>query len=334
MALRDLPWVTILFSGIIAALAYGVMRLIQVRRFYKDVVRWQYSARAIIKTVLTLYQPKPPHSFFFGHLKLLGETFKSLPSDVHYQAAVVTIARKYNMPGVFYLDLWPASFQQVVVTDPDVALDMTVIRNHPKHEMEATMVDPLIGSGNIVTTNGAQWKYLHKMLSPAFATSHITNMRPMVADEVMKFRSKLSEKAESGEVFRLEDHTLCMTFDVISTMTFGRSLDAQTKGSPALEHFENMCRAFMTTRESLNYIRNFFVNRTVFAERAKFDAIVEGLIKERFEIVKRKKPNGVHAYLNFVRLTHSCRRQARSFGEARTRDHGPHLARLYCRATG
>jgi len=211
-----------------------------------------------------------------------------LPSGGHYQAAIVTIARKYDMPGLFYIDLWPISWAQIVITDPDVALNMTAVRNHPKHEGEGLMIDPLVGDGNIVTTNGAQWKYLHRMLSPAFAISHVTNMRPMVADEVMKFRSCLSEKAKSGEVFKFEDLTQHLTFDVIATTTFGRSLDAQTKGSPALQHFENMCRAHMTTRESFNYIRNFFVNRKVFAERAKFDAIVEGLIKERFEIVKRE----------------------------------------------
>lgn len=192
------------------------------------------------------------------------------------------------MPGLFYLDLWPIAWGQIVVTDPDVALEMTAVRNHPKHEAEGQMIDPLIGRGNIVTANGPQWKHLHRMLSPAFAISHITNMRPMVAEEVMKFRSIIHEKARSGEVFKLEDPTQHLTFDVISTATFGRSLDAQTKGSPALQHFENMCRAYMASRESVNYIRNFFVNRKVSAERDKLDAIVVDLIKERFEIVKRK----------------------------------------------
>lgn len=65
----------------------------------------------------------------------------SLPPDVHYQSAITTIAHKYNMPGVFYLDLWPASCGQVVVVDPDVALHMTVTKNHPKHEAEKWFID-------------------------------------------------------------------------------------------------------------------------------------------------------------------------------------------------
>jgi cytochrome P450 len=127
----------------------------------------------------------------------MGETMGALPNEVHYQVAVATIAKKYNMPRVFYLDLWPAGCGQVVITDPDVALHVTVTNNHPKHEAEKwfskfswislevqsnkPIVDPLIGAGNIVTIDGPRWKYLHKMLSPAFSVQHISNMRPAVS---------------------------------------------------------------------------------------------------------------------------------------------------------
>lgn len=149
----------------------------------------------------------------------MGETMSSLPSEVHYQAAVTTIARKYNMPRVFYLDLWPVSCGQVVVSDPDVALNMTSTSNHAKHEIEKQYIDPLIGAGNIVTTNGPRWKHLHKMLSPAFSITHISNLRPMIAAEVMKFREILHKKAQAGEVFKLESISQNLTFDVIGTAT-------------------------------------------------------------------------------------------------------------------
>ncbi|KAF1842779.1 cytochrome P450, partial [Cucurbitaria berberidis CBS 394.84] len=270
MAVHDLPLAMIFFTGIVAVLAYGLFKLINERRFYKDL-------------------PKPPHSFFWGHLKILEDAFKMLPKDAHYQAAVMTIARKYDMPEVFYLDLWPAAPGQVVVTNPDVALHMTAIRNHPKHEAEKWFVDPLIGTGNIVSTNGARWKYLHKMLSPAFSITHISNMRSMVAAEVMKFRSILQRKSESGDTFRLEDITQHLTFDVITTATFGHSLDAQTKGNIALQHFEDMCRAFMQTRKSFNLVRNFFLDRKRNAARKKLDEVIAVLIKERFEKILQDK---------------------------------------------
>jgi cytochrome P450 len=69
---------------------------------------------------------------------------------------------------------------QVIVVDPDVAQHVTVIKNHPKHDAERWFTDPLIGVGNIVTVEGPRWKYLHRMLSPAFAIQHISKMRPAV----------------------------------------------------------------------------------------------------------------------------------------------------------
>jgi hypothetical protein len=46
----------------------------------------------------------------------MGEIFAMLPSDVHYQCAVTTMAKKYDLPRVFYLDLWPMADGQVCVT--------------------------------------------------------------------------------------------------------------------------------------------------------------------------------------------------------------------------
>lgn len=211
-----------------------------------------------------------------------------LPSDGHYQAVATTIARKYNLPGLFYLDLWPVTWGQIVVTDPDLALDLTVVRNHPKHEGIGNMINPIIGESNIVSIDGPRWKYLHKMVSPAFSISHITAMRPMVAAEVMKFRAVLNQKAQSGETFQLEECAQNLTFDVISTAAFGKSLDAQKQGSPALHHFKSMVQAHMKSRESFNYIGNFFANRTLNSERRKLDKFISELIEERFDHIKRK----------------------------------------------
>ena len=39
MGVRDLPLGLIALSGVVAAIAYGFMRLVQTRRFYNDKVR-------------------------------------------------------------------------------------------------------------------------------------------------------------------------------------------------------------------------------------------------------------------------------------------------------
>jgi len=66
-----------------------------------------------------------------------------LPKAGHYQAAITTIANKYNLSGIFYIDLWPVACGQVIVLDPQVATYLTVTKNHPKHEAEKWLVAPV-----------------------------------------------------------------------------------------------------------------------------------------------------------------------------------------------
>ena len=54
MALRDLPWAMMAFSAVVAALAYGLMRLIQVRRLYKDLVRGIPLPDTLLGYILTI----------------------------------------------------------------------------------------------------------------------------------------------------------------------------------------------------------------------------------------------------------------------------------------
>jgi hypothetical protein len=90
MALRDLPWVTILFSGVVAALAYGTMRLIQVRRFYKDLVRGQYPLRTAIEATLTIHVAQAASQFFLWSSQTARRDFqvtakrRSLPGSGRY----------------------------------------------------------------------------------------------------------------------------------------------------------------------------------------------------------------------------------------------------------
>jgi cytochrome P450 len=175
-----------------------------------------------------------------------------------------------------------------------------------KELSDQQIVDPLIGTDNIVTSDGQLWKYLHKMLSPAFATQHIANMRPMVrtppcisfrshfnlnqiAEEIMEFRSILHNMADSEEKFSFEEIALHTTFDVVGKATFGHPLNAKTNGSKALEHWEAMTRAFAKTRESWNPVRNFLAKRVVQHETEGLDAILKELIMKRFDVVVQEK---------------------------------------------
>lgn len=212
-----------------------------------------------------------------------------LPKNIHWQVAMTTISQKYDLPGLWYLDLWPIGPCQIVVTDPDVAFYLTVTRNHEKHIRLAQAVDPLIGEGNIVSAEGTQWKRMHKMLAPAFAITQVTNMRPMIAENVMEFRAIMSKLAETGEAFEFEKYIERLTFDIIGTATFGQSLGAQAKGSPVIQHWEAMARAIMQERAiyAIDFVRIYLVKRKLEAAKKKFSAEFTKLIRERLDYVQR-----------------------------------------------
>jgi cytochrome P450 len=101
----------------------------------------------------------------------------------------------------------------------------------------------------------------------------------------------IQKMAQSGEAFKLEDIALRTTFDVIGKATFGHSLNAKSEGSKALEYWENMSRAFASTRHSNNLVHNFLANRVVKREAKKLDAVLAEMIRKRFDIVVQGKTN-------------------------------------------
>ena len=199
----------------------------------------------------------------------------------------------HNLPGIFYLDLWPLAPSICVVTDPDVAQHMTVQCNHEKHSEEARMVDPLIGAGNIVTSGGEQWKKMHKMLAPAFAISRVTELRPMVGGNVMEFRGIVNKLAESGEAFEFEKYMERLTLDVIGTATFGHSLGAQAMGhgSSVMKSWEEMNRAHRQVRDlwSVDFVRKHMAVRGRAAAKRKLDAVLTEYVQRRFDFVRENE---------------------------------------------
>lgn len=105
----------------------------------------------------------------------------------------------------------------------------------------------------------------------------------------MEYRSLLQKHAQAGDKFRLEELTLHTSFDVIVKATFGHSLNAKTEGSPVLDHWEAMTRAFASTRQSYNSLRTFLNMREVKAERKKLDTILADMVKRRFDSVVQDK---------------------------------------------
>ncbi|KAF2442413.1 cytochrome P450 3A30 [Karstenula rhodostoma CBS 690.94] len=269
-------WLTLTLSGLIASLAYFFVKLYMHRRFYRDV-------------------PTPPHSFLWGHLKLFGEPMSLLPSGAHYQQVITTISQKYDMPGAWYLDLWPVGPSQLIVTDPDLASfsgtkranQFTVLKNHPKHIIATTSMDTVLGTGNIATANGPAWKAAHNMIAPAFSVSHQRSMAGMMAEEVMVFRSILQEMAATGEVFEIERVLANLVLNTIARSIFEESLDTQRKETPMLAKFHAACDENIYIMYSWNPVGKLFARWRMNRLSRDVEAQLADMIRVRFEKLQR-----------------------------------------------
>ncbi|KAG9231339.1 cytochrome P450 [Amylocarpus encephaloides] len=232
--------------------------------------------------------PKPPHSFLWGHLKLMGEIAATLPPNVHPQHMATAIAKMYNLSGIFYLDMWPIADSMIILTDPDLMSKVAVNMALPIHPLAEEVLRPIVGKNVIAGVNGALWKKSHKAMAPAFSWSHVRNMSPVMVDECLTFQKTLDRYADSGEVFSMVNEGGKLIFDVIARLVFNFSLHAQTEGSQDLEDLKAMvglAEAALSWDPILK-LKTFLPRRRIFN---RLQISIGGKIRERLALLREGK---------------------------------------------
>lgn len=215
----------LLWLGRFFARGYAVRR-----RFHNLVCKTHslhnaYSNRA--NSCHSTVKPGPPHSWIWGHLKVMGEIMEDLPPRLHPAAVPMLLQKKYNLPNYMYLDLWPAADEMLALFDKDIMQQLNVDHQLPKHPGMAIFMVPLAGPGDLVASNGAHWKKWRSIMNPGFAASHLMTLVPGIVDHSVIFTEKLAEHAEKGEVFRLEEDVTRLTVDVIGNVALDLQLGTQ-----------------------------------------------------------------------------------------------------------
>jgi hypothetical protein len=215
----------------------------------------------------------------------MGEVAATMPPNMHPQAYVTAIAQKYDLKGIFYLDLWPIADSQVILTDPNLMDQVTLTKPLPMHPMADDFLAPIVGRNGIATSNGPVWKKTHNAMAPAFSWSHIRSLTGMIADETMHFRKTLDELAESGERFSLEETATRLIFDVIARIVFNLPLDAQTQGSSYLSDFQEMIQLAESQLSWSPFVKfKSFFRRQVILRR--LHSSITRQIKERLHLLR------------------------------------------------
>ena len=159
----------------------------------------------------------PKHHPIFGHFIALKECIQALPRNTTMHVVVRRMAQRFPN-GVFYLNLWPFNQTLMVVADPFVASQVEAASLDKPAPMCATL-DIINGGPSLQTMHGHTWKKWRALLNPGFAAGYMIGLAPAIADEVAVFCKILQERAGQGNMFRLEEYTLRLTFDIIGRVT-------------------------------------------------------------------------------------------------------------------
>ncbi|KAI1480622.1 cytochrome P450 [Daldinia eschscholtzii] len=231
--------------------------------------------------------PKPPHSFLWGHLKLIGGIASQLPPNSHQQLLITTIAQKYNLKGVWYLDLWPIADPQVVLTEPELMDAVQVTRVYNQHQLAQDVLTSVLGENIVAAANGPVWKKLHNAMAPAFLPSHVRTLAGLIADETMIFRETLKRLASNRQVFSAEHELSKLIFDIIGRVVFNFPLHAQTKGSSYHEDLKQTIQ-LLNQQISRNPLVKLQVALKKWSVRKRVDASVAAKIQERLAALRNE----------------------------------------------
>jgi cytochrome P450 len=218
------------------------------------------------KTVLIAQQPGPPHSWLWGHLKVMGEMMNEIPYGAHphcefsdsaawcekhqteqqrrpslahtgtlwHHRELLCVVHFRLLSSVLpltqrcevYMDLWPLADPIFYVFDPDMA-NQVVEQNLPKHRGIAEFMIHLAGPGDLVSSGGAHWKKWRSIMNPGFASGHLMTLVSGIVDDSLVFCDKMVHRAEKNEVFRLEEDATRLTVDIIGKVTLDLRLNTQ-----------------------------------------------------------------------------------------------------------
>lgn len=158
----------------------------------------------------------------------------SMPRNCMPQLYYTEIAHRYNIQGIFYLDLWPIAPGLAIITDPSLIDQAPIPKPLSPHPMTDVFMKPMVGKGNISAKAGSEWKKLHNAISPAFSTAQTRNLISVMINEIMLLRKRLDELSVTGEVFSMEKLMGRAIFGIVSHHVLNDKSYAQRRGSQDL----------------------------------------------------------------------------------------------------
>jgi cytochrome P450 len=148
-----------------------------------------------------LSQPKPPHSFLFGHLLLFLKVARQFPAKIPIAVVISRIQTLYQLPDLFYLDMWPLTDGFMVTGDRIVANQF--LNDYPRHPLVLKeALQPLVGgTRGLVSPDLSEWHSSRTTMRSVFSVTNVQRFVPNMAQYSMQLRQALLQRAKAGKSF-------------------------------------------------------------------------------------------------------------------------------------
>lgn len=110
--------------------------------------------------------------------------------------------KRYGLGDFFYLDLWPLAPPQLVIAQPELAMQIVQKMNLPKEpNMMRKWTGHILGKNSMVTANGHDWLVARKSSTSGFQPRKILQHVQGIVDNVLDFCDVLKDHAVKQDVF-------------------------------------------------------------------------------------------------------------------------------------
>ena len=208
------------------------------------------------------------------------------------------LVKRANYPPILILDVRPATRAICLVSSHYIAEQLS--KPSPsfrygvfKSPTAFREIAPLIGQSSLLIKEGDYWKMLRKRFNPGFAPAHLMTLLPKILEKTQLFSKRLDLAAANGEVVKMDNACMDLTFDIIGSVVLDVDMNAQLLGlgvmgaqeDPILKSMRYLLECYERADDLLTEVNPLLIYRR--KRRGQlFDAAVKDAIKRKFVEMK------------------------------------------------
>lgn len=205
----------------------------------------------------------------------------------YIQAAWTQMKQDFDLPDVFYLDMWPVGPEFIVFAGPDAVALPTQTTAFPQAELVADyFAGTALGRNFIECTNGPLWKELHQMLAPGLTPTATKMYHHIILDEAKSLHDRFRRLAVSEAVADMNFQLGLYPFSIIWQVFFGEPANL---GSGLYDDAKRWGEIAGAMRTVVNPITKWQERREMAAISKRLGAEIDRITRARFSKLQRLK---------------------------------------------